>query len=383
MIRLIAFVQKRLGISPGQRFRFEQWAPHLAARHGIEIDFVPFESARLTELLYTRGRIAQKGALMLGDFARRAAPVLRARRYDGAIVYREIATLGPAVWERALARAGVPFLLDFDDSIWMPSAVVGKPLNGVFSRLRFSGKTRTIARLAGVVTVGNAYLADWSRQYNERVHVVPTSIELGRYPVQPQLEREDPFVIGWMGSHSTLQSLELVREAVEAFGLRRRTRFLVVCDRPLEPPMRNVENAFVRWSADGEARDIGAMHVGIMPVADTRYALGKCGCKALQFMAAGRPTIVSPVGVNGEIVRDGENGLHARSSAEWVEAFERLAASRALRAKLAEAGRRTVEAGFSAEVAAARFADATFELVGRQRNRDAAGCGGAAPERVG
>jgi len=125
------------------------------------------------------------------------------------------------------------------------------------------------------------------------------------------------------------------------------------------------------------------MHVGIMPVADTRYALGKCGCKALQFMAAGRPTIVSPVGVNGEIVRDGENGLHARSSAEWVEAFERLAASRALRAKLAEAGRRTVEAGFSAEVAAARFADATFELVGRQRNRDAAGCGGAAPERVG
>lgn len=365
MIRLLAFVQKRLGVSPGQRFRFEQWAPHLAARHGIEIDFVPFESARLTELLYTRGNIAAKGALMLSDFARRAGPVSRSRRYDGAIVYREVASLGPAVWERVLARAGVPFLLDFDDSIWMPSAVVGKPLNGVFSRLRFSGKTRTIAKLARVVTVGNEYLAEWSRDHNPRVHIVPTSIELANYPVQPDLPEDEPFVIGWMGSHSTLQSLELVREAVEAFGARRRTRFLVVCDRPLEPPMRNVENVFVRWSAEGEARDIGAMHVGLMPVADTRYALGKCACKALQFMAAGRPAIVSPVGVNAQIVRDGENGLHATTTAEWLDAFERLASSRELQSRLATAGRRTVETGFSAEVAASRFADAVGELVGR------------------
>lgn len=366
MIRLLAFVQKRPGISPGQRFRLEQWEPHLAAKHGIFIDFVPFESERLTEVLYARGSLATKGAYMVRDFARRLGPVARARRYDGAIIYREVATLGPAVWERVLSRLNIPLLLDFDDAIWMRSSAGGSSPNGAFSHLRFPGKTRTIAKLARVITVGNDYLAEWAREHNGRVRVVPTSIDLGRYPVQAELEHEEPFVVGWMGSHSTLPYLELVRSAVEEFGRRRQTRFVVVCDRPLEPPMKNVENVFVRWTADGEAVDIGTMHVGLMPVPDTAYARGKCACKALQYMAAGRPAIVSPVGVNASIVRDGENGLHASTTEDWLAALERLAASRDLRSRLAAAGRRSVEHGFSAESAADRFAQAVYELVGVQ-----------------
>lgn len=369
MIRLLAFVQKRPGISPGQRFRLEQWAPHLAAKHGITIDFVPFESERLTEILYSQGKFVKKGLFMLRDLARRTGPVLRARRYDGAIVYREVATVGPALWEHVLARLGIPFLLDFDDSIWMAGSDVARSPNGVFSYLRFAGKTRTVARLARVVTVGNEYLAAWARGYNDRVRVVPTSIALDRYPIQPELEAEEPFVVGWMGSHSTLPYLELVREALEELGRRRPTQFVVVCDRSLEPPVKNVENVFVRWTADGEATDIGKMHVGIMPVPDTVYARGKCACKALQYMAAGRPAVVSPVGVNADIVRHGENGLHATTTEEWLAALEQLADSRALRSRLAAAGRRTVERGFSAEIAAARFADAVYELVGVQPRR--------------
>lgn len=362
MVRLLAFVQKRLGISPGQRFRLEQWAPHLASAHDIHIDFVPFESPHLTEVLYKPGHIPTKGALMVRDFARRIAPVMSARRYDGAIVYREVATFGPAVWERVLARAGVPFILDFDDAIWMPPTASAKSINGAFSRLRFPGKTRTIARLARAVTVGNDFLADWARQFNPNVHVVPTSIDLSRYTVQAERASDAPFVIGWMGSHSTLSNLELVRDAVERFGATRKVRFVVVCDRPLDPPFRNVENVFVKWSGDREARDIGEMDVGIMPLLDFPFAHGKCACKALQYMAAGRPCVVSPIGINGVIVRHGENGLHATTTDEWIAAFERLAASRELRAALASAGRRQVEKRFSAEVAAAAFAAAVHTM---------------------
>ena len=39
MHRVLAFVQKPVGKSPGQRFRLEQWAPYLRSRHGIELDF--------------------------------------------------------------------------------------------------------------------------------------------------------------------------------------------------------------------------------------------------------------------------------------------------------------------------------------------------------
>src|SRR5579859_36651 len=157
--RLLALVQKPMGLAPGQRFRLEQWAPILRARHGVGIDFCPFESPRLTEILHQPGRRSEKAYWMLRDTGRRLGAVLEAKKgYDGVIVYREAALLGPALYERLLRRVSVPFYLDFDDAIWMP---MESRANGLFSRLHFYGKTRTVCRLARAVTVGNQFLAQY------------------------------------------------------------------------------------------------------------------------------------------------------------------------------------------------------------------------------
>lgn len=363
MRRLLAFVQKPPGINPGQLFRLEQWAPYLEREHGITLDFVAFESKALTRVVYTRGNVARKGALMLGDLARRAVPVVRARGYDGAVVFREVATLGPAIWERVLSRLGVPYVFDFDDAVWMAASDGPRPVNGIFSRLRFPEKTAKIVELAGAVSAGNQFLADYARARNGNVHVVPTSVDLARYDVQPPLPFDDPFVIGWIGSHSTRAFLEEVREAVERFGKTRKTRFVVVCNEPLEKPFANVENVFVKWREDHEVADIGTMHAGIMPLIDLPFAHGKCGLKGLQYMAAGRPAILSPIGVNKDIVRHGENGMLARTTDDWIACFAALAESRELRERLAAAGRKTVEDGYSATASAAKFARAVESML--------------------
>ena len=367
MIRLLALVQKAVGIAPGQRFRLEQWAPHLEARHGIRIDFLPFESPALTEVLYQPGSRVTKARLMLGDAVRRREVLAKARGYDGVVIYREVSLLGPAIYERLLARTGIPILYDFDDAIWLPA--VGT-VNGAFARLRFVGKTRTICKLATTVVVGNAYLAAWSRQHCADVVVVPTSIELGKYPVLPPLPApsdEVPFTIVWTGTVSTLVHLELARRPVELLARRRKVRMRIVCSRPPERPFDGVETVFVPWRADSEAADLGPAHVGIMPLPDEAVARGKCGCKALQYMAVGRPVVIAPVGVNTDIVQSGRNGILATTDDEWVDALESLAASAELRARLAAAGRRTVEEGFSAEASAARFAEAVRSAVRARR----------------
>jgi glycosyltransferase involved in cell wall biosynthesis len=359
-LRLLVFASKAKGLAPGQRFRLEQWAPRLAADHGITLDFEPFESPRLTELLYLQGRRPEKAAWVVYDLARRLRHVVGARRYDAVVVFREIALVGPAVFERMLAAAGVPLFLDFDDAIW-DHAVQTSAANGIFSKLHFYGKTATLCRLSCGIFAGNEYLANYARKRNDNVFIVPTSIELDAYPVQPDLPDpgpEQPFVVAWSGSLHTLQHFAHAHEALERIAARRKTMVKVICNRPPSQPIAGAENVFVPWAAAGEAEALGAAHVGIMPLPDDPFTRGKCGLKALQFMATGRPVVVSPVGMNRDLVTSGENGFLASTTDEWVDLLEHLAASGDLRRRLGTAGRKTVEERYSAGVVARGVAEA-------------------------
>ena len=360
-LRLLVLASKPKGIAPGQRFRLEQWAPRTAAKHGIELDFAPFESPRLVELLYRPGHRLEKAAWVLYDFARRLKDVLRARRYDGVVVFREAALIGPAIYERILKSMGIPMFFDFDDAIWHHGQV--SKANGVFAKLHFYGKTSTICRLATGVMAGNEYLASYARQRNANVFVVPTSIDLDRYPLQPEVSDTSRFVVSWSGSHATLPHFEHARPVLERLAKRRPLTVKVICNQRPERPIEGAENVFIPWSEVGEAEALGAAHVGIMPLPDDEFTRGKCGLKALQFMATGRPVVISPVGMNRDLVSSGQNGFLASTTDEWLDALEQLASSPELRHRIGLAGRKTVEERFSAEVVSALFARAVRQCL--------------------
>lgn len=359
MIRVLALVSKPRGVSPGQRYRVEQWEPWLRDRHGITIDYDVFESPELTRVLYAPQKRVRKAALLIGDVWRRRHVLRRARGYDLIFIYREASLLGPAIYERLLERQQVPIVYDFDDAVWMTA----ESRNGIFSSLRFPSKTADICRLATAVTVGNRYLADYARRYNADVNLLPTTIDLGQYGVQPELPDDGPIVIGWTGSFSTLNHLEMARGAIERFASGHDTIVRVICSEPPRRPFAGARTEFIPWRAATEAYDVGRAHFGIMPLPDDAFARGKCGCKALQYMATGRPVVISPVGINSEIVKSGDNGILANGEDEWVAAFEALAASLELRRKLGAAARRTVEERFSSEHAASLFAQIVLRLV--------------------
>ena len=59
-------------------------------------------------------------------------------------------------------------------------------------------------------------------------------------------------------------------------------------------------------------------------------------------MAMESATIVSPVGVNREIIQDGVNGYYAETTEEWVEKLSHLIESEEIRNKMGLAARKTV-----------------------------------------
>lgn len=349
-MRLLAIVPSIYDRNPSQRYRIEQWEPWLRAR-GVEITYKPFESEELNAVLYQAGRTAQKMSLVIEALRRRFRDVRAAREFDAVYILREAALLGPPVFERMLVRARVPFVFDFDDAVFERYV---SPSNGYLSYLKFPGKTRTICRLAAHVMAGNEYLADYARQVNKNVTVIPTTVDTSKYKPAPRAASDVP-VIGWTGSYSTVQHLLTLAGALKRLALTDRFRLRVIGS----PDMRlegldGVDVETLRWRSETEVEDLRPMDVGVMPLPDDRWSRGKCGMKALQYMGLGVATVCSPVGVNSEIIRDGENGLIASSEDEWVEKLRLLLRSPDLRERLGRVGRATVEARYSAEVQAPR-----------------------------
>jgi len=356
-MRLLALVPSLYDKSPGQRYRLEQWEPLLRER-GVDITYAPFECAELNDVVYKQGQIAKKLRLVVQALGRRAALLSKLTNYDVIYLHREAALLGPAVFERLIHRSGVPIVFDFDDAIFLSYK---SPSNGYLSYLKFAGKTKTNCRLAAHVMVGNPYLAEYARQFNQNVSIIPTTIDTDKYKPVNIEDSSGPIVIGWTGSHSTVQHLDTLRSALAKLAQRESIRLRVIGTPNYQ--IEGVEFETIMWRSETEVEDLSAVDIGIMPLPDDNWARGKCGAKALQFMAMGIPTVCSPVGVNTDIIQDNENGLIANSEDEWIEKLSLLIRSRELRARLGKAGRQTIEQRFSAAVQAPRVYEVLESVV--------------------
>lgn len=354
VIRAIAFVPYPRGTAPGQRYRMEQWAPWLA-EHGIAVTFAPFLSPIGMEILYAPGHVTAKIAETLKGYWRLVRKLSTAGTYDVAYIYREGALLGPAWIEAAIARR-VPVVYDFDDAIYLPAA---SSANSWTRRLKSPEKVSRLCGMAQCVVVGNEMLAQYARQHAAAVVIVPSTIDTDQYQVHARPPNRRP-IVGWTGSQTTAIHLEGISDALN--------RLRAVVDHELRiigarPKLAGDHIHLLPWSAETEVADLRAVDVGLMPLPDDQWSRGKCGMKALQYMALGIPPVVSPVGMNASLVKHGVNGMHARTEDEWVENVAVLLRDADLRARLGAAARSTVEDHYSGRKHAGRVAQVLREAA--------------------
>lgn len=333
MPTLMGITQSRF--DPASRFRFVQFIPHLE-QSGWRVDFRPncpdrqwhskLPSRSLRALHYRAGRVLMK--------ANRFRDVLAAPDCDVVFVNRDLASEG-AFLRRLFQDAIHKTVFDFDDAIFVGNR---------------EAAVRWMCAHAGWVTPGNEYLAQYARQFNDHVTIIPTVIDTDTCrPCAAAAPGYNGLVrIGWSGSDQSIQAtlvpqLEMLRE------LQTKLPFELVVITNTEPrlPVMDLRWRFVPWSASGEARLAEQIDIGIMPLADDTFQRGKCALKLLQYMATGLPTVASPVGVNATVVQPGATGFLATSKAEWHAALAALLGDAGLRARLGAAGRRVCEQEYS------------------------------------
>jgi glycosyltransferase involved in cell wall biosynthesis len=356
-ISAIALVPYPLNTAPSQRYRLEQWLPFLNAQ-GITIRFFPFADQNMVNVLYKPGRLLAKGVSLGRSFLRSASQLGSIRQYDVVLIHRAISIAGPALLEWLTSLLRRPIIYDFDDAIYRLHT---SHANRWFGWLKFPGKTATICRLSSHITVGNAFLADFARQFNSKVTIIPSSVDTDRYRPMHHIDPGRPVVVGWTGSSTSQTHLELFAPVLKQLLERRPVEIRVISDR--KPVLPGVPLTWREWSPQSEAEEVGQFDIGIMPMPDDVWSRGKCAFKALQYMAMGVPPVCSPIGTNTEVITHGENGLLAATTEEWLTQLEMLIDKPDFRRRLGVSARKTVEQRYSMRYSADLFAGVMRSVV--------------------
>jgi glycosyltransferase involved in cell wall biosynthesis len=314
--------------APAARFRVRQYVKPLAD-HQIEAnEYWPGLGA------YPPRAYLLRPAWLLGTLAQRIPQLAAASRADIVLFQRELVSTLPTL--EGFTRR--PRIADIDDAIHL---------------FRGGRAMRHLARLADLVIVGNDWLAQVWRRAHSAVEVLPTAVDTDRYIVAPLPDRP---VIGWIGTAGNLRYLRRVAPAL-AEVVRRfpQTEIAVCCDQ--RPDLGTLPLRYVPWSEVVEGGFLASVSIGLMPLDDSDWERGKCSYKMLQYMAAGRPSVVSPVGMNGELLNEAGVGLAARTHEDWVGSLCALLADGEMAEEMGRAGRALAERRYSVHALAPRLAE--------------------------
>ncbi len=336
--------------APSQRFRYEHFLNELE-ENNIRFRVSSFWNRKTWSILYLSGRRVIKVSGLILGLAKRFFLLFSAPQYDFIFIHREATPIGPPWFEWIIHKIfRRKIIFDFDDAIWIPA--VSKN-NTAAKKFRNFGKTAHICRWANKVCTGNSFLANYAKQFNTQVYIIPTVVNTEQSHNRLQVQQSVRPAVGWTGTFSTLEYLNMIVPVLQQVQEKIDFTFFVIADKDPKLPLKNY--CFVPWEKDTEIEDLLRFHIGLMPLTDSDISRGKCGFKAIQYMALGIPVLLSPVGVNKEIVQDGINGYLCSSSEEWENRLTQLLLHAAVRTEMGIAARKRIEEAYSVSAVREQF----------------------------
>lgn len=350
------------GVAPGQRLKYEQYFDFLRAQ-GYSITVSPFFSQGTWRILYLRGNYARKAAGVLGGYLRRLFDLCRTPFFDGTYIFLHAAPFGGAGLESLFRRFSRRLIYDIDDLVYLgPSSKV----NRVAARWKNPRKYSFLMEKADHVITCTPYLDAHVRMFNDRTTDISSTIRTDAYRPVNRYLNDHPLVIGWSGSHSTVPYLKLLEGVFQKLALT--DRFVVKVIGTEEFVIPGVEVKCRKWTEASEVSELQEIDIGVYPLPEEEWVLGKSGLKALQYMALGIPTVATAIGANFRVIENGRSGFLVKTEEEWLATLRELLRNAPLRKRLGEEARSRVEQLYSVQANQPIYLS-VFERVFRMEER--------------
>jgi glycosyltransferase involved in cell wall biosynthesis len=309
----------------GHRFRVEQYFPYLIA-HQVEPKWQPLSGSWKERLILYR----------------------QLPFFDVVCIQRRLLSPFEFYWIR---KKSSKVLFDLDDAVMYRSSSSPRP-HSLSRWLKF----RWMVKGSDVVTVGNQFLKSQVLKVDpeKKIFVIPTSIDTNLYPRKKKISNHEEIILGWIGTKGNLKYLKKLEPVFESIRQRfPRVKLKIVSNDFYDSPYLPVVKK--PWKLEDENEDLISFDIGLMPLDDDLWSKGKCGLKIIQYLSVGVPVVCTPVGINPDIVQDGENGFWATNHQEWVERLSNLIQNQELRYQMGLKGIETVEREYSLRVTSEKF----------------------------
>jgi len=355
--RSILFLTRYDRKAASSRYRFLQYIPYLE-KEGFSCVISPlFDESYFNKYLNFQRK---KKFDLFKYLITRVLTLFTAHKFKLVVLEKELIPYAPAVLERILNITGIPYIVDYDDAIFHQYDCHPNPI----IRTIFKKKIAVVMRNARLVIAGNPYLANYAQQAGAKeVEVIPTVIDITKYPEQRIIKNNNIFTIIWIGSPSTYQHVEMIMPILTNISADHNSKVLLI-----GPGERKINTAGIKvqaWSETSEVADLQAAHVGIMPLPNTPWNRGKCGFKLIQYMASSLPVIASPVGVNTTLIEHGKNGYLASTNDEWITYFNLLRQTVDKGQKMGVYGRDKVKNNYCIQATAPRLIELFLQIINK------------------
>jgi len=309
----------------GHRFRVEQYFPYLIA-HQVEPKWQPLSGTWRERLILYR----------------------QLPFFDVVCIQRRLLPPFEFFWIRKNASK---ILFDLDDAVMYRSSSSHRP-HSLSRWLKF----KWMVKGSDVVTAGNQFLKNEVLKVDRRkkVYLIPTSIDTNLYPKKKKMMKSSEIILGWIGTKGNLKYLKKMEPVFETVRQRfPQVKLKIVSNDFFDSPYLPIIKK--PWKLEDENEDLISFDIGLMPLNDDLWSRGKCGLKIIQYLSVGVPVVCTPVGINSDIVQDGENGFWATTHQEWVDRLSILIQNPEIRYQMGLKGIETVEREYSLAVTSEKF----------------------------
>jgi glycosyltransferase involved in cell wall biosynthesis len=330
-----------VGYAPGQRLRYEQYLDSFRDA-GYVVDVSPFMTEKFQKMVYSTGRIPEKFFWTFIGYVKRFFTLFTLRQYDVIYIFLWVTPFGFPVFEWIVKLFSRKLIYDIDDLIYSKSRSKANP---IISGIKGRSKPIYLFKKADHIITSTVTIEEFARQFNNQITNIPVTVDTVKYSPRTDYKIRNKITLGWSGSLSTSPYMHLLDEMLLELKKKLDFKLLILGDPYFSIP--NVDVEALAWTEGNEVETIRQFDIGLYPLPDEQWILGKGGGKALQYMALGVPTVATAIGMNFKIIANDINGFLVNTSEEWIDAIIKLANDQQLRERIGKSGIETVEKSYS------------------------------------